>query len=87
MRLAWMLNGSTVDVRPINTPHARLRVIIPNNKKYVEWLTQNVGANTIDWTVTAKRNSTGFVGYRFRFRKDADAVMFKMVFIEDKLDD
>jgi hypothetical protein len=81
--MEWVRFGKFVDVVPdIQTFNVRdgTSSLMPDYRRYRDWLNTHVGRENMTWYQSSKRNSQGFVAYRFRFANDEDALMFKLIF-------
>lgn len=77
----WVKSGPFVDVVPDNIRFKGVPGLhIPDNSRFRSWLNKNVSIETHNWVQQSKRDKQGFVAYRYRFKNDDDAVMFKLTF-------
>jgi hypothetical protein len=84
MSFGWVKFGKFVDVTPDQTFFKGNPAFpMPDHRRYREWLNSNVGRESQDWIQQSKRNAQGFVAYRYRFKRDDDALMFKLTFNEN----
>lgn len=84
MDMTWIKFGKFVDVKPdfMNFRRLSFNVEVPDHRRFRDWLNTNVGREGQEWMQQSKRNNGGFVAYRYRFKNDDDAVMFKLIFTE-----
>lgn len=83
MEMSWVKFGQFVDVKPDQTFFkSNPKFPMPDHRRYREWLNSNVGRESLDWVQQSKRDAQGFVAYRYRFKRDDDALMFKLTFNE-----
>jgi len=78
----WVKFGKFVDIKPDFTQikYMSIKTEMPDHRRFRDWLNNNIGRESLDWVQQSKRNAQGFVAYRFRFKKDDDALMFKLTF-------
>jgi hypothetical protein len=77
----WVKSGPFVDVAP-DSIHLRglLALDIPDNRMFRSWLYENVGLETQTWMEKSKIDEQRIVAYRYTFKNNEDAVMFKLAF-------
>lgn len=81
--MEWVRFGKFVDVIPDMQQfnfRSGLSAPSPDHRRYRDWLDANVGRENHTWYQSSKRNSGGFVAYRFRFKNDDDALLFRLTF-------
>lgn len=80
----WIQVGPFVDVVADYTEFKRGKhtTTMPDHRRYRVWLETQVGREGDTWLQQSKRTDTGFVAYRYRFKQDDDALMFKLMFNE-----
>lgn len=80
--MSWVKIGQFIDVMADITEFTRGKhtVNMPDHRRYRDWLESNVGREGTSWLQQSRRTADGFVAYRYRFRNDDEALMFKLTF-------